>query len=203
MSSLKINFRILCNAVAASILLGACVCFSACSSHTAKTPVVQDKDLVIPDLPSAKEQFGYAVTYQRSQVLSTTPERRKSQFDKMILCFERVIRNFPQDEAHTPLAKLSVADCVANKGDWQTAIKSYQRIAQEYAGTEFVRARAEFSIAKAYDWTGKYSEAKNGYRDFISQYEKSQNASVQEMVKQAKLEYFQAREEKPKRLVKK
>lgn len=153
-------------------------------------------ELVIPDLPSAKEQYGFAVMYQRSLIIPAEPKRRGEILQRCILCHERVIKNFPDDQIYTPLSYVEIADCVAGQSNYKKALQMYTAAMQKYPQNDFLQARCLFYIARCQDRMGNFEYAKQLYKQFLDTYRDSKEPNVQQMLKRAQTAYYQVRERK-------
>jgi len=164
--------------------------FSGCSGKLSGSAKVDEKALVIPDFPTANEQFQYAKFYQNSQLISPELDRRRNQMMKIGQCFNRVLINFPNDTVYVPLTYLELGDCAAQSDEFLKAIEFYQQ-AGASSQDDFVQARSQYSIARIYNIQGKYEEAKAIYKSIIDRYSKSESGKVRDVVKRSAQLYYQ------------
>lgn len=151
--------------------------------------------LVIPDFPTAKEQFQFARIYQNSQLIAPELNRRQLQMQKIGECYQRVLTLFPNDSVYVPLTYLELGDCAAQSDQFDMALNYYQQ-AGASSQDDFVQARSQFSIARIYDTQRRYEEAKAIYKNIIERYGKSESGKVQEVVARSKGLYVQVHEKK-------
>lgn len=158
-----------------------------------------EKQLVIPDFPTAKEQYGFAVLFKDAMIPSTEPGKRASQISRMRQCYERVVSNFPDDATYTPLARLEIADGFRTIGDVKKARSQYEEILEQFPDNEYVAARAHFSIGRILDQTGQPAEAKAVYHQVHEDYANSSSGAVRDIVKRADRLYYSVRETSTKK----
>lgn len=177
------------------LVIPAALVLAACSSVWRSD--VPKKVLVVPDCKSAEEQFGYAKTYETSQlILPNDDERRTAQLDGIIQCYEKVVTNFPNDQAYTPVAYLEMADCVSNKGELERAMGMYDAALSKWPEAEYVNARAMFSKARIQDRIGQHAEAKQTYASLRQRFKDSKSEKVRTIVKNAEIGYYKLQQEK-------
>jgi tetratricopeptide (TPR) repeat protein len=151
--------------------------------------------LVIPDFPTAEEQYQFAFRYQGTQILSMDRDKRSVQFAKIVQCYEKVVQNFPSDVKHTPLARLAIADTLSKQGQFPQATAHYEAIMRDYPSNEYVQARATFSIGRIHDRTGNHQLAKDTYRQIMDRYGNSRSRAVHDVVKRASTLYHMVQEQ--------
>jgi tetratricopeptide (TPR) repeat protein len=149
--------------------------------------------LVIPDFPSADEQFKFARMYQNAQLIAPELDRRRLQMQKIGECYHRVITNFPNDSVYVPLTYLELGDCAAQSDEFDMAVNYYQQAAAR-SQDDFVLARSQYSIARIYDSKGRFEEAKAMYKDIIEKYGKSESGKVRDVVTRAGQLYVKVHE---------
>jgi len=153
-----------------------------------------EKELVIPDLPTAKEQFAFAKMYQSQQLTPPELDRRRILMEKIAQYYNRVLINFPKDPVYVPLTYLELGDCAAQSDYMDKAIEMY-RLAQQVSQDEFVQVRADYSIARIYDSMEKYAEAKVIYKRLMDEHKQTQNGRVRDVLKRAYQRYMLVHEE--------
>lgn len=173
--------------------ISGCASFST-SKNKSKARPTEEKQLVIPDFPTAKEQYSFAIMYQRSLIISPDMARRQVQMDKVTQCHDRVLKNFPGDQTYAPLAMVAIADANASIGELPTAIEIYHATMAKYPDNEYIQARALFAIARTLDNQGKFQEAKDTYRQVMERFSASHSAAVQDLVRRAQGLYFTVKE---------
>lgn len=178
---------------AAVILALASGCSSLQTTKDSPPTPVAGETLVIPDFNTAREQLGYAVAYQRAQVMSAEPVRKKAQLDKINQALQRVVVNFPNDTEYAPLALLQIADNYGTMGDLKRAGEAYGDIANRYGSNEVVQARAMFSMARVRDKQGRYDEGKAIYKQLMDAHENSTTPALKHIGSLSKQAYFRAR----------
>jgi tetratricopeptide (TPR) repeat protein len=154
-----------------------------------------EKELVIPDFPSAKEQFQFAKMYQGSQLVQPELERRRVQMNKIGQYYQRVLVNFPNDPEYVPLTYLELGDCAAQSDEFDLSISYYQK-AQAGSQNEFINARSQYSIARIYDSQGRYVDAKAIYKRIMDQYGKTENGRVRDVAARSAKLYMTVHEKK-------
>jgi len=162
-----------------------------------KEKAPEAKELVIPDLQTAKDQFAYATRYESITLGYVNPDKHKKyiQMDKIAQVHKAVIKNFPSDQEYTPLSKLTIADCDARLGNYHAAISKWQQIMSEYPNNELVQCRAKFSIARAYEQEGQYAKAKEIDKEVALNYGGSSNPRLRQYAAQSESAYLKTREE--------
>jgi tetratricopeptide (TPR) repeat protein len=166
----------------------------ACSHVTPKKPF--EASLVVPDCATPTEQFAYAKTYERSQLILPDSARRNQQLDNIIQCYEKVVTNFPSDQVFTPVSYLEMADCVSNKGDLSRAIGMYDAAMAKWPELEFVNARAMLSKGRIQDRMGRHSDAKQTYQDLRMRFKDTKSEKVRSITKAAETAYYKLQKEK-------
>lgn len=180
-----------------AVVLSGALFLYGCAWRGQSAASSQETKLVIPDCPSAKEQYGFALVYQRSQLLSPEESRKKEQLAKIRQCFERVVANYPNDPVYAARADLEIADCYSKSGDRKKAIEIYSAIVDKYAGNDYAQARALYSMARTHDFERRHEEAKAIYRQVMDQFGNSQTQSVKDIVKRSQAAYYQIKEQPP------
>jgi tetratricopeptide (TPR) repeat protein len=152
-----------------------------------------ETQLVIPDFPTAKEQFAFARAFQGGQITSPELEKRRGQMDKVAQYYNRVLVNFPNDPVYVPLTYLELGDCAAQSDYLDKAIQAYQH-AMSISQEEFIQVRAQYSIAHIYDAQGRHVEAKQIYKRIIDQHKNSESGRVKDVLKRAYQRYMKVQE---------
>lgn len=170
---------------------------TGCGGNTkmAEKNKVVETELVIPDFPTAKEQFMFAKMFQSSQVTNPELEKRRVQMNKVTQYYGRVIKNFPNDQTYVPLTYLELGDCAALSDDLQGAIQYYQQ-AQSASNDDFVQVRSQYSIARIYDTLERFEEAKAIYKRLMEQYRGTESGRVKDVLKRCYERYMMVQEKK-------
>ncbi|MCX7718100.1 MAG: tetratricopeptide repeat protein [Candidatus Sumerlaeaceae bacterium] len=176
---------------AAGVLVGC----STLANVTKKDAPPAPTELVIPDFPTAREQYSYAASFQRAQVLSTDRKKRDAQLERIASVHARVVQLFPDDRVFTPLSELAIADCRASQDRQQEAIAAFQRVVQRHPENDYIQARGLYSIARSMDRLGQYEQAKGIYRQVMERYANSEKEIVRIIGKKAQANYLQVREQ--------
>jgi tetratricopeptide (TPR) repeat protein len=181
---------------AARIIVGLTVALalSGCAKFSAKKQGDAGK-LVIPDYPSAREQYGFAMMYQKSQVASTVTERRNQQLDREIQCFQKVVTNFPDDTVHTPMALMNIGDAEGIKGDLTRASQFFAEAKRRWPNDDFVQARTSYSEARVLDQRKEFAAAKTKYKEIMDTYGNHPDPKVSSIAKRASALYYKLRQE--------
>ncbi len=180
--------------LAGALLTGAVTGLTGCAGKLGKQQV-DENALVIPDFPSAKEQFQFAKMYQGSQLIAPELDRRRLQMDKIGECYHRVLTNFPNDTVYVPLTYLELGDGAAQSDQLDKAISYYQQ-ALSSSSDEFIQARGKYSIGRIYDTKGQFEQAKAVYKGIIDEFGKSESGKVRDVVNRAAQLYVTVREKK-------
>jgi tetratricopeptide (TPR) repeat protein len=151
--------------------------------------------LVIPDYPSAKDQYNFAMMYQKTQFMSAEAAEKKQQIDKIAQCYQRVIDNFPRDTEFTPRAVLQLGDCQAMLMQADKALMYYRTVLNDCAEDEYLHARALFATGQMMDMKKDYVGGKAIYKEVMDRFSNSSNPTVREITKRASVLYFQVREQ--------
>lgn len=181
--------------LAASGTAGVLVGCSTLANVTKKDAPPAATELVIPDFPTAREQYSYAASFQRAQVLSTDRKKRDAQLERIASVHARVVQLFPDDRVFTPLSELAIADCLASQDRQQEAIAAFQRVVQRHPENDYIQARGLYSIARSMDRLGQYEQAKGIYRQVMERYANSEKEIVRIIGKKAQANYLQVREQ--------
>jgi tetratricopeptide (TPR) repeat protein len=155
--------------------------------------------LSIPDLNNAQEQFTYAVRYQQNTFPAGKPELRKDQRNQFRQLYQRVVDRYPNDQTHTPLARMILADLNREDGKLNDALKSYRQLQSDYPSMTFVKVRAMYSEADILDRQKKFDEAKQIHRRIMTEYENSTVQGVPPIVARARELYLTVRKDTPVR----
>lgn len=169
--------------------------FTGCTDKLSFKGSKNEKELVIPDFPTAKDQFEFAKVYQGSQLIAPELDRRRLQMNKIGQYYQRVIKNFPNDPDYVPLTYLELGDCAAQSDAFDLAISYYQK-AESSTQADFIKARAQYSIGRIYDTQKRYSDAKVIYKGIMDNYGKTDSARVRDVVARSAKLYMTVHEEK-------
>lgn len=161
--------------------------------------VKPEKQLVIPEFPSAQEQYRFATLFKDATIPAVDKNRRREQLNRLSQCYERVVRQFPDDPTYTPLARLEIADAARAAEEPRNALRQYQEILADYPENEYVQARALYSIGRTLDDVKEYEEAKSYYRRVHDEFVDSSSPAVRDIVKRADRLYYSIRETKKPR----
>jgi tetratricopeptide (TPR) repeat protein len=178
------------NCLALALVL-ACARFEAAGNEPSK--------LVIPDYPTAKEQYQFALIYERSQFLAPEMPRRKEQVKKVCQCYQRVIDDFPQDGTYAPRAYLQLGDCAMKVSQAEEAMQYYRTVLAMAPNDEYLQARALFSMAQVYDSKKEYETGKTIYKDVMDRFGTSSNGGVRSVVSAASSMYYTVHEQPAKK----
>ena len=189
--------------LALAAALGAAA-LSGCSRKAESvSPVFKEADLVVPDFPTAREQFGYATAYQQAQVLSAEKKKRDVQLDKIMQVHRKVIVNYPNDMEFTPLSRMMLADCVSDQGNVPKARELWAETAKLYPDNQYLQARSLYSIGRSYERQGDFARSKQYYQDVMQRYGSSDSAAVRKIAERCKSLYFEVKEEQRDKKAKK
>lgn len=190
------NCRILVFVVFTLFAVPAVLTLPGCAGKMGAGKKSDENALVIPDFPTAKDQFQFARMYQNSQLIAPELERRRGQMAKIGECYQRVITNFPNDQTYVPLTYLELGDCAAQSDELQMALSYYEK-ANAASQDDFVKARAQYSTARIYDIQKRYEEAKAIYKSIMEQYGKSESGKVRDVVNRSAQLYFKVQDTSP------
>lgn len=165
------------------------LCFSGCGGFKVGKRNASEKELVIPDFPTVKEQFAFAKMFQSSLFTAPELDRRRTQMDQVAQYYNRVLINFPNDPTYVPLTYLELGDCAAQSDYFDKAIQAYQH-AMSLTQDEFVQVRAQYSIARMYDTQGRFEEGKAIYRRLIEQHKNTESGRVKDVLQRAYQHYI-------------
>lgn len=176
-------------------LLIAVFVFTGCVGKPSSKSENSEKELIIPDFPTAKEQFEFASHFQNNQLIVPELKRRRLQMAKIGQYYQRVLTNFPNDPEYVPMTYLELGDCAAQSDAFDMAIGYYQK-AQASTRDDFVHARSQFSIGRIYDTQERYVEAKNIYKSIMDRYGTNQSGRIRDVVKRSAQMYVTVHEKK-------
>lgn len=163
--------------------------FVGCAGGLKRGDKQAETQLVIPDFPTAKEQFTFAKAFQAGQVLSPELERRRGQMEKVAQYYNRVLVNFPNDSNYVALTWLELGDCAAQSDYFDRSIQAYQQ-AMRASQDEFIQVRAQYSIARMYDAQGRFAEAKAIYKRLMDEHKTSDSGRVRDVLKRCYEQYI-------------
>lgn len=169
--------------------------FSGCTDKLGSKGSKSENELIIPDFPSAKDQFQFAKMYQNSQLIAPELDRRRLQMNKIAQYYQRVITNFPNDVEYVPMTYLELGDCAAQSDELDLAISLYQK-AQASTTDHFIHVRSQYSIGRIYDTQGRHVEAKSIYKGIMDRYGKSESGRIRDVVSRSANLYMTVHEKK-------
>lgn len=156
-----------------------------------------EKDLVIPDFPTAREQFAFAKMYKQGILTSPDLKKRRGQMDKLAQYYNRVLINFPNDTTYVPLTYLELGDCAAQSDYLDQAIQAYQH-AMSLSQDEFIKVRGMYSIAQMYDIQERFVEGKALYKRIVDEHKSTEDGRVKDVVRRAYQRYLVVQEKPAK-----
>ncbi len=187
--------KIFAAALLISLLVVSTTVITGCTDKLNFKGKKSESELVIPDFPTAEDQFQFAKIFQNSQLIAPELDRRRLQMEKIGQYYQRVLINFPNDPEYVPMTYLELGDCAAQSDAFDLAISYYQK-AQAATRDEFTTARSQYSIARIYDTQQRYVEAKTIYKSIMDQYGKSESGRVRDVVGRSAKLYMTVHEKK-------
>lgn len=151
--------------------------------------------LVIPDFPTAAEQFQFAMLYKSNQMTAPDVRRRRKQSGNRITCFGRVVERFPDDTKVTPLAKLEIADLRRGIGQYDAAEALYRDVIAKNGADDYFHVRALYSIARGFSQKFMHQKAKDIFREVFEKFPDNRNPMVAEIVDKARSYYLEVKVE--------
>lgn len=179
-------------------LLIACAVLGGCSMAKKAQSAPTEEKLIIPNYPTAKDQYNFARVYQNSQVRTSDKTRRDVQLDKAIQAYRKVLEVFPNDEQFAPLAMMNIGDCVGMKKDYRGAREVYAEAAARWPHIELIQARTAYSTARTMDQEQRFEDGKAVYKKIMEQYGNSQDPAVRQIAKLSAENYYRLRTEPAK-----
>lgn len=162
------------------------------------------KKIIIPDYPTAKEQWLFAMKEKKNTIPALDEAARQRQLARLEMAFLKVIEQFPDDKQFTPGAYINLGDTYLKFKQHHKAIKIFTEAIEKYPDQEDVQLFGHFGIANAYDLLGRYDDAIKGYKYCLDKFGNSQNPEFKKIVDLARDRYNRVyeiktpRSEKPK-----
>ncbi|GAB4312631.1 MAG: hypothetical protein Kow0059_03300 [Candidatus Sumerlaeia bacterium] len=162
--------------IAWTLVLASLICGLGCA-HWARKPV-------IPQLPTAREQFFYAL--ERRERLARTPIKNEEMHDEymaVIRAYEDVIERFPDDRQYTPMAHLAAGTLYNKINEPARALKHWDILLDKYGDSDAeLNAAALTGKGESLSMLGRYDEARLVFLKCIDTYENDSNDTVKNQV---------------------
>lgn len=178
----------------APILIGSGLIFSGCatiSSNSSSSRSKTEEALVIPDFPTAKEQYAFANVYKGMQLVNPELSKRRVQMDKISQCFQKVITNFPNDAEFVAMSILELGDAAVQAERLDSAEQYYRQAIASFPNDKYVQARAIYTLGRVQDLRKDFSGAKPYYKQVMDTFSKEESRRIQEIVQRASVMYYQ------------
>jgi len=140
---------------------------------------------IIPPKETAEQQYFFAVQHRQNLMKIPTRDRER-QYRSIIEAYEAVPKRFPDDQVHTPLARLDIADCHFELKHYSEALKLYKAAQKDYAANDFVQARSLLEQGRCYEALKNNRKAVECYKQCADQYSGHPNEVIQKVVASAK-----------------
>lgn len=177
----------------ALVLMLGCALVTSCS----RAPQV-----FIPEQPTARQQYEYAVNYRQSKDITLRHKEDLEEWNRarmaVKMAFAKVEELFPEDRTETPLAKLEVADMLAGldgifaeptNRDLRQAIGQLQKLQQDYPGYDYVQCKARYDEGQCWKRLRKFEKAQEKYREVAEGYLYHENSSIRRIASMAQVHY--------------
>lgn len=189
----------LCRPAMLSRLWGTFVLLIGCALATSCSRAPQ---VFIPEQPTARQQYEYAVNYRESKDIALRHKEDLEEWNQARLAvrmtFAKVEELFPEDRVETPLAKLEVADMLAgldgtfaevSNREIRGAIALFQGLQEDYPGYDFVQSKARYDEAQCWRRLKKFEKAQEKYREVAEGYLYHENPSIRRIAGMAQVHY--------------
>lgn len=173
-----------------SLILSGCATVGSQSSTSKKT----EEALVIPDLPSAKEQYAFANVYKSMQLINPELSKKRVQLDKISQCYQKVITNFPNDTEFVSLSILELGDASVQAEYLDKAEQYYNQALTSYPNDRYIQARAIYTLGRVQDIRKNYAAAKPYYKKVMDTFATDQPQRIREIAQRANVMYYQVHE---------
>lgn len=150
-------------------------------------------EILFPDLKNAAEQYRFAVEFRYKQTQRPT-RNIEDQTWPIIVGFQKVVERFPDDKTYTPLAVLDIGDAYYRMGEFEEALKRYERAYRDYVEIDFVQAKSILMRGSCSQALGRHAEANKLYRECFELYGGHPDELIQELVRRAERLYRQVKE---------
>lgn len=143
----------------------------------------RNRKLLIPDLPTAEDQFMFALD-RRTQLKRKSIERKdlKKEFTAVIKAYDQVVKRFPDDTRHTPMARLAIGTLYLNIDEPKTALEQFETVLGQFPDDAELQAVALTGKAEALIMMSRYDEARLTLLKCIETYENEQSDSIKSNV---------------------
>lgn len=129
------------------------------------------KKFVIPEMPTAREQYALAYDqYRHASSFFGQSEKKDEAVEEAMAAFRAVLRNFPEDTTYRPLSALMLGRCELIRDRFTSAADYYRRALKENPDSPEVQQIGLYELGVALDGAKQYVEAKEAYRTFIERY---------------------------------
>lgn len=153
--------------------------------------------IIIPDYPSATEQYLFAKKQKETAFLSPSREtKRADQIKSAILAFERVTERYPDDLRVTPMAWMDLGDMHLHNKDYREAIRHYEIVLQKYPDQDEVVCKSLFGLGRSHDGLKNFEKALDYYKQCFERFENDKRTPLAMIGRQAKQSYGRIRVKK-------
>lgn len=150
----------------------------------------KSKEFVIPEMPSAREQYDVAYTsYRKAEGVIVKTDQRKDAITEAETAFKMVISRFPNDVGFTPRADLMLGRCQMLREDFGKAANQYRTILERYPDNKEIQAVGLYELGLALDGDKQYAEAKKAYRQMIERFSSEKDTVIQDYLSLARRRY--------------
>lgn len=148
------------------------------------------RSFVIPELPTAREQYDVAYeSYRKAQgILVQTAEKDRT-VEEAKAAFRRVAERFPDDPIYTPRAHLMLGRCEFVRQGYKKAARYYRSALDLYPDNKEVQAIGLYELGMALDESRQHAAAKESYRQFIERFADERDPEIQQRLSEARKRY--------------
>lgn len=148
------------------------------------------RSYVIPDLPTAREQYDVAYdSYRKAQGMLVHTSEKDKKVEEAKMVFRRVGERFPDDPVYTPRAHLMLGRSELIRQEYKKAARYYRTAIEMYPDNKEVQAIGLFELGMALDEAKQHSAAKEAYRQFIERFADDRDADIQQRLSEARKRY--------------
>lgn len=148
-----------------------------------------EKPVVIPEMPTAREQAEVAERQFRDAMRTTKEKGRDKELEKAAKAFATVEKNFPDDQEYTPGSVLREGEVYLAAERYSDAITEFRRAIAKYDEIPDVHAGALFGLAETQEKMGDVNASKDTYRQLIDLYGTSAVPYIKDRVARARIQY--------------
>lgn len=148
------------------------------------------KSFVIPELPTAREQYEVAYdSYRKAQGILVHTKEKDRTVEEAKAAFRLVEERFPDDPVYTPRAQLMLGRSELIRQEYKKAARYYRAATEKYPDNKEVQAIGLYEMGVALDEAKQHAAAKEAFRQFIERFADERDAEIQQRLSEARKRY--------------